>query len=101
MLKNKIIRESTIEAKVVKYAQSKGWKVYKFVSPGNRAVPDRIFIKQGLVGMIEFKAPGKIPTKLQQKVIRELQSEKIPVSIVDSVELGKEVINFWDQLENA
>ena len=87
------MKESAIEKKVCDYAKRKGWKVYKFTSPGNRAVPDRIFIKQGIVFMIEFKQEGKKPTKLQKKVIKEISDENIYVFVCDNVVDGKQIID--------
>ena len=54
--------EKEIEAKVVAYAKTKNYIVYKFASPSNRSVPDRIFITpNGKVKFIEFKRKGKVP----------------------------------------
>lgn len=41
------MRESTIEAKLVKAVKAAGGLCYKFVSPGNPGVPDRIVILPG------------------------------------------------------
>lgn len=38
------MKESAIEARLVKQVQSRGGLCYKFVSPGNPGVPDRIVI---------------------------------------------------------
>ena len=62
------MRESEIEKKVSNYAKTQGWLSYKFVSPSNRGVPDRIYLKAGKCIFIEFKAPKKKPTKLQDKM---------------------------------
>ena len=86
-------RESEIEKKVCEYAKSKGWLIYKFQSPSNRGVPDRILLKDGKTVFIEFKAPKKTPTKLQDKVISRIISQGFEVYVVDNMDLGKELIN--------
>jgi hypothetical protein len=93
----KVIRESTIESKTVNYAKSKGWLVYKFTSPANRAVPDRIFIRHSIVFFIEFKAPGKKPTKLQKKVHDDINSHHVPVYVIDNFPLGKELVDSFEE----
>lgn len=86
------MRESEIEKKVVEYAEAKGWLVYKFVSPAQRGVPDRIFIRGGEIFFIEFKAPGKKPTKLQDKIFSKIRDELFEVYVIDDVEQGKKLI---------
>ncbi len=88
--------EREIEKKVKDYAKSKGWLTYKWVSPQNRGVPDSIFIKDGNVVFIEFKAPGKKPTKLQQKTIDAMLAQDCFVYVADSVEGATAVLDFLD-----
>lgn len=83
--------ESTIEKKVSEYAKSKGWLSYKFTSPSNRGVPDRIYMKNGICLFIEFKAPKKKPTKLQEKVIERIKAEDFLVYVIDSIDEGKNI----------
>jgi hypothetical protein len=85
------LRESYIEQKVTEYAQKQGWLEYKWASPSHRGVPDRQYFKAGVVIMIEFKAPGKRPTKLQQSVHQELAAEGFPVHVIDSIDAGKQL----------
>lgn len=91
------MKESTIESKVVIYAKSKGWLVYKFISSYNRGLPDRIFIRNRIIFFIEFKAPGKSPTKLQTKVHNDINFHKIDVFVVDNFDKGKELIDNYDK----
>ena len=81
--------ESTIEKKVSEFAKTQGWLTYKFTSPSNRGVPDRIYLKSGDCFFIEFKAPDKQPTKLQKKVIKRIENQDFYVYIIDSVENGR------------
>ena len=85
------MRESEIETKVSNYAKSKGWLSYKFTSPSNRGVPDRIYMKNGICLFIEFKAPKKKPTKLQEKVISRIRAEDFLVYVIDSIDEGKNI----------
>ena len=55
------ISEAQIEKKVTQYAKRAGWLSYKWVSPSQRWVPDRLYFKDGEVKMVEFKAPGSFP----------------------------------------
>ena len=89
------MRESVIEKKVSDYAKLLGWLSYKFTSPSNRGVPDHIYFREGHTILIEFKAPGKLPTKLQQKHIQRLQDQLIHVYVVDDIEQGKEIFNAY------
>lgn len=87
------MRESKLEKKVCDYAKSKGWLVYKFMSPMNKGVPDRIFIKSGIVVFIEFKAPGKTLTKLQSYIAKQLRLQKSNVYVVDNFIFGKDIVD--------
>ena len=61
--------EKEIEKYLVKRMKEIGGECYKWSSPGNRGVPDRICIfPSGKVVFVELKAPGKKPTKLQSLV---------------------------------
>jgi Holliday junction resolvase len=86
------MRESEIETKVCNHAKYLGWLCYKWVSPANRSVPDRIFFKNGKTIIIEFKAEGKKPTKLQQKTINKLQYQNIPTYVIDNI--GEGIVLF-------
>jgi len=88
--------ESAIESAVCKYAKTKGWLVYKFVSPNNRGVPDRIMLRNGVIIFVEFKATGKQPTTLQQYIIKRIRGEKFKVYVIDSVEIGKKTLDSYD-----
>jgi hypothetical protein len=68
------MRESTVEAYLVRRCKQEGFYCRKWVSVNNRGVPDRIVIADGFWCGVELKAPGKRPTKLQlleHKTIRK------------------------------
>lgn len=83
-----VMLERDIERRVSEIAKKKGWLSFKFVSPAQRGVPDRIFMKDGRVVFIEFKAPGKRPTELQDHIIRKMVDAGCEVHVCDSVEDG-------------
>lgn len=68
------MKESTIEAYLRDQVKELGGKAYKFVSPGNDGVPDRLVcLPGGRVVFVELKAPGKTPTPLQRARHKELR----------------------------
>lgn len=87
------MKESIIEKKVTEYAKKKGWLCFKWSSPSQRGVPDRMYFKDFKVKMIEFKAEGKRPTKLQEKVHSNLYEQGFVVDVIDSIEAGKKVFD--------
>lgn len=79
--------EKNIEQYLVRKVRETGGKAYKFVSPGNAGVPDRLVIfPSGKVIFVELKAPGKAPTNLQKAKHRELEKLKQRVFVIDSKE---------------
>ena len=80
------MRESVIEKKCSAWAKANGWLGYKFSSPSQRGVPDRLYIKNGSTVYVEFKAPGKQATKYQLHTIAKMQSYGVTVHIIDNVE---------------
>lgn len=90
--------ESKIEKTVCAYAKTLGWLCYKWVSPGNRGVLDRIFIRDGIVIFIEFKAIGKKPSKLQARVIDGLKQNKCKAYVVDSIPKGKALFDSYEDI---
>lgn len=86
--------EKDIEKAVCEYARSKGVLAEKFTSPGKRSVPDRIFsFPGGKVVFIEFKAPGKKATDLQERDHAKRRALGFVVMLVDNVELGKKIVD--------
>ena len=83
------MRERDIEKSVCRWAEKNGWLAYKWTSPQNRGVPDRLFIKDGRVVAIEFKAPGRRPTPSQELVHDILRDAGLEVHVADSVEAGR------------
>lgn len=86
------MKESTIEKTVTEYARSVGWLAFKWVSPAQRGVPDRIYFRRGEICIIEFKAPGKIASAYQLSIHRRLFNVGFIVHVVDDIEKGKALL---------
>jgi len=86
------MRESDIERSVKDYAINLGVLQFKFSSPSHRGVPDRIFLYEKECFFIEFKAYKKKLTKLQEKTKQRIEAQGIPVYVVDSVKVGKDIV---------
>lgn len=80
------MQEKDIEKYLVKRVKEMGGKAYKWVSPGNDGVPDRIVFFQGMTVLVELKAPGKKPTPLQIAKHKELAKLGQKVLVLDSKE---------------
>jgi Holliday junction resolvase len=77
------MRESALEAKIVKYCRENGILTYKFSSPSHRGVPDRIMMKKSKVLFMEVKASGKKPTALQFHEMGKIQQSGLYAVWVD------------------
>ena len=81
--------EKDLEKKIVIKAKKLGYLTYKFVSPSNRGVPDRIFISEnGKLFFVEFKSKKGKLSELQKLKISELRSRKQSVFVVNNEELA-------------
>ncbi len=67
------MRETTLERRLVREVERIGGLAPKWISPGNRGVPDRIVILPGGGTVyVEMKAPGKPLAPLQEHWKRKL-----------------------------
>lgn len=88
MKKNTEMREKKIEQYLVDEVEKLRGIAFKWSSPGNRGVPDRIcFLPKGTIVFVECKATGKRPTPLQRKVVQSLRDFGQEVLIIDSKEM--------------
>lgn len=85
------MREIIIERKVSDHARSKGWIVFKFEA--RKGCPDRVFMRNGKVFFIEFKAPGKKPTELQKRMHNKIRAENFNVFVVDDPMEGYKIVD--------
>lgn len=69
------MRESELESILVREVRKEGGKAYKWVSPGNAGVPDRIiFFPGGEIYFVELKADGGTVSSLQMMQIRKIRA---------------------------
>lgn len=84
-----MMKESSIEAKLVRMVRAKGGLCYKFVSPGNPGVPDRIVITPaGRTIYVELKTEvGRLAAvqKWQQEEMRKRGAEVRTLKGLDQV----------------
>lgn len=81
------MRESTLECRLVREVERIGGLAPKWVSPGNRGVPDRLVIlPNGRTVYVEMKAPGKPLEPLQEHWKRKLLKLGHRHYKIDSVE---------------
>ena len=87
------MKESAIEARLVREVRKRGGLCYKFTSPGNPGVPDRIVLfPGGRLAFVEIKAPGKTLRPLQVRRKRQLESLGFKVYVLDAAEQIDEIL---------
>ena len=92
------MKESTIEARLVREVKKRGGLCYKFISPNNPGVPDRIVITPaGAIYFVELKtARGNL--RPEQKVqLRRLRSHNVRTAVLYGQE---DAIAFARMIEN-
>lgn len=68
------MKESELEARLVRGVKALGGRAYKFVSPGNVGVPDRlVLLPGGVVLFAELKAQRGRLHPIQSQQIRQLR----------------------------
>lgn len=73
--------ESKIEQDTVRWAESRFILHLKINVRGRRGWPDHLFVYNGRCMFIEFKQPGEKPEPLQEYIINQLRSRRIPVEV--------------------
>jgi hypothetical protein len=77
------VLERQIEAKLGERLRAAGCLYWKFVSPGNDGVPDRIVVcPGGQVMFVELKADGGVLTPMQRQKIDQLREHGADVRVV-------------------
>lgn len=85
--------EKEIENYLVRKIKNKKGIAYKFTSPGNSGVPDRLcLLPNGKIFFVELKSPGKKPRALQENQIRKITALGQRVYVLDSKEKVDEVL---------
>ena len=86
------MKEKEIEKKLVDGIRELGGRAYKWVSPGNDGVPDRIvFLPSGLVFFVELKTESGSLTALQKIQIARLEHQGQKVRVLYGI---REVEDF-------
>ena len=81
------MRESTIERNAKRRAKDElGIKSIGLKSAHDRGKSDQLFLKNRIAAFVEFKAPGKKPTPLQAKFLRERREDGFDAEWFDNVE---------------
>ena len=81
------MRESEIEARLVRGVKEAGGLCYKFVSPGNPGVPDRlILLPGGRILFVELKTPGGKLSNIQSWRIQEMRERDADVRVWKGLE---------------
>lgn len=88
------MRESVIEKHFREKVESAGGKCYKWVSPGNPGVPDRIVIFNGMVHFVELKQELGRMRKAQVIQTGRLAALGFDVQVIRS----KEQATLWVEL---
>jgi len=79
------MREKVIEGYLRDQVKAIGGVAYKFISPGNAGVPDRLILLPGARAVFaELKAPGKKSTALQDLQQKRITSLGFQVAVIDS-----------------
>lgn len=91
--------EKQIEKRIVELVREAGGAAYKFVSPGNAGVPDRLVILPGYRPVfVEVKASSGKLTALQKRQIEKLEKLGQPVMVIQG---EKELAIFEKRLRGA
>lgn len=92
--------EKDVESYLVRKCKEAGIQCYKFTSPSNAGVPDRILIGYDRVIFVELKRPGGKPRELQLRTFRRMRQGGADVRVIDTRELCldliKEMMNYED-----
>lgn len=84
------MKESTIESRLVRMVRERGGLCYKFVSPGNPGVPDRIVITpDGRTVYVELKTEIGRLANIQQWQIAEMRKRGADVRVVKGMDAAK------------
>ena len=81
------MRESYIEKRLCAGVKRAGGLCEKFVSPGNRGVPDRLVTwPDAAMELVELKAPGKKPGPHQRRDHARRAKCGVKVHVIDSID---------------
>jgi hypothetical protein len=90
--------EKDLRNAAILWARARGWFVRRYKGPGRRSHPDDMFVCRGVVLWIEAKLPGKEPTELQWREIREMRRHGCTVYWIDSLDDYKAVLKAHERV---
>ena len=91
------MKESTIEARLVKEVRKRGGLCYKFTSPGSPGVPDRIVVLPGGITVyVELKTEIGRLTNIQKWQIGELRKRGATVRVLKGMD---QVLAFLEEVD--
>ena len=76
------MKEKDIEKRLVNGVKSLGGRCYKWVSPGNSGVPDRIVLLDGEAIFVELKRAGGIVSPIQERQIQRIAKTGNRVEVI-------------------
>lgn len=86
--------EKEIERRMREMIRKRGGLTYKFTSPGNVGVPDRLVITPtGVVWFVELKTEAGRLAKIQKQQIRELEKRGANVRVVYGLQGAIDFVN--------
>lgn len=90
------MKESTIEARLVREVKKRGGLCYKFTSPDNAGVPDRIVITpEGKTIYVELKTLVGRLAKIQKWQLEEMRKRNADVRVLYGME---QVLAFVEEV---
>lgn len=93
------MKESTIEARLVREVRKRGGLCYKFTSPGSPGVPDRIVILPGGITVyVELKTEVGRLANIQKWQISEIQKRGATVRVLKGME---QVLAFLEEVDRG
>ena len=87
------MKESQIETRLRQGVKALGGRAYKFVSPGNTGVPDRLVVLPGgRILFVELKTDTGKLSPMQIRQIDSLRSRGVPVRVLYGMEAVEEFL---------
>lgn len=84
--------ESDIETTSWQNAVACGWVTIKIERGQLNGWPDRLYLRGGRAVFIEYKAPGKKPTRQQLLRHAEIRAAGFEIYVCDSVEMSDAIL---------
>ena len=76
--------ENQVENYLIKKVSALGGKAWKFVSPGNAGVPDRLITYNSKAFFVEVKRPGGKPRALQKATVAQIRATGMKVYCIST-----------------